>query len=124
MDAPDALASSVRLRCLDLSLLEVGSSFIGSPIIVFIVLHEIGRLAADLTDLLSMRMLPALRLVFSLPVLVSAGAAKSGISTDPEVDIFKREGSQPYPVSPVDPNAQCMNEQDTADNLSMGMIPI
>ena len=69
-------------------------------------------------------MLPALRLVFSLPVLVWAGAAKSGVSTDPEVDIFKGEGSQPYPMSPVDPNAQRMNEQDTADNLSMGMIPI
>ena len=69
-------------------------------------------------------MLPALRLVFSLPVLVSAGAAKSGVSTDPEVDIFKGEGSQPYPMPPVGPNALCTNERDTADNLSMGMIPI
>ena len=102
----------------------MGSSFIGSPIIVFIVLHDIGRLAADLTDLLSVRMLPALRLVFSLPVLVSAGAAKSGVSTEPDVDIFKDEESQSYQMFLIDPNAQYANERDTADNLSMGMIPI
>ena len=69
-------------------------------------------------------MLPALRLVFSLPVLVSAGAAKSGVSTGPEVDVPKGEGSQPYRISPGDLNALCMNERDTADNLSMGMTPI
>ncbi len=69
-------------------------------------------------------MLPALRLVFSLPVLVSAGAAKSGVSTDPEVDILKGEGSQPYRISLGDLTSLCMNERDTADNLSMGMTPI
>ena len=78
---------------------------------MLIVLHDNGRLTADLTDLLSVRMLPALRLVFSLPVLVSAGAAKSGVSTEPDVDIFKGEESQPNQMSLVGPGAQCVNER-------------
>lgn len=78
----------------------------------------------DLVDLLSVRMLPALKLVFSLPVLVSAGAAQSGVSTDPDVDISRLGSPKPLDVRmDASPNAQ-LHEQSTADNLSTGMTPV
>ena len=87
----------VRFRALDLSPTVTVVSFTGSPAIACCIkFHDIVGLGFDGTDLLSVRILFALRFVISLPVFVSAAAAKSGVSaSDPDTDISECELAQP-----------------------------
>ena len=118
------------LGALDLSPMSVTSTFIGvsstrcSCWLCLIMLHD----KLDLPDLLSVSRLSELTLatVWSLTVLVSAGAAKSGVSAGEFVsDINWVVNTNPtYRSWRISQLFGLLSKQSTADNLSRDMTPI
>ena len=118
------------LGALDLSPMSVTSTFIGvsstrcSCWLCLIMLHD----KLDLPDLLSVSRLSELALatVWSLTVLVSAGAAKSGVSAGEFVsDINWVVNTNPtYKSWRISQLFGLLSKQYTADNLSRDMTPI